>query len=125
MHKSRVGPIILQAKLGFVLITRTRYNGTGHAWPLGFHGYPSEDSDMHALFLAHGPSFMKGKQIASFPNVEIYQLLSYLVGVTPSAHNGTDTWMAGIKTVMNENGHGIMAKTLETAQFFSLNSVKV
>lgn len=101
-YKSRIGPIVVQAHSGFVITTRSEYNGTGeYPWPLGFHGYPLDDVDMHAMFLAYGPSFKKGKQIEAFSNVEIYQLISHLLGITPSSHDGTIDWMDRMKTLLN------------------------
>lgn len=88
----------MQADSGFVITTRSGYNGTGN---LGLHGYSTEDPDMHAIFLAHGPSFKKGKRIDAFSNVEVYQLISHLLGITPSAHNGSMAWMEKMKAIMS------------------------
>ena len=101
LYKTRVGPIILQAHLGYVItVTNTSTSNASYPWPLGFHGYPTTDKEMHALFLANGPSFIKGNKIPPFSNVEIYQLVSYLLGIRPSSHNGSTVWMDEMKTRM-------------------------
>ena len=42
-----------------------------------------------ALFIAHGPDFKKGVEVESFQNIELYNLMSYLLKVTPAPNNGT------------------------------------
>lgn len=86
--------------MGYSFTTRSSYNGNGTFQGKGNHGYPSEDPDMHGIFLAYGPSFQKGKRIDSFHNTEIYQLISHLLGITPSFHNGTKDWMEKMKAIM-------------------------
>ena len=42
-----------------------------------------------ALFIAHGPDLKRGVEIESFQNIELYNLMSHLLGVTPAPNNGT------------------------------------
>ena len=44
---------------------------------------------MQAVFIAHGPAFRRGTTIPPFENVNIYSLLAHLLGVTPSANDGS------------------------------------
>ncbi|KAI5076185.1 hypothetical protein GOP47_0008250 [Adiantum capillus-veneris] len=55
----------------------------------GAHGYDNEASSMHPIFIAHGPQFAKGRQIASFVNVEVYNLIASILGIQGAANNGT------------------------------------
>jgi len=41
------------------------------------------------FFFAHGPAFKKNFEIKSFNNVDIYQMMCLILGVTPAANNGT------------------------------------
>ncbi len=55
--------------------------GTRRVFP-GRHGYdPRLVKEMQATFMAWGPQFKKGKQIGSFENVHIYELVARLLGL--------------------------------------------
>nr|WP_294944729.1 ectonucleotide pyrophosphatase/phosphodiesterase [uncultured Mucilaginibacter sp.] len=48
----------------------------------GWHGYdPTVVKDMHATFYAWGPAFKKHLNIAAFPNVDVYNLVSHILGL--------------------------------------------
>ncbi|XP_066278029.1 venom phosphodiesterase-like [Branchiostoma lanceolatum] len=55
----------------------------------GAHGYDNEYRSMHALFVAHGPAFKQNTKSQPFQNIELYDLMADLVGVTPAPNNGT------------------------------------
>ncbi|XP_078587029.1 venom phosphodiesterase 2-like isoform X1 [Branchiostoma floridae x Branchiostoma japonicum] len=55
----------------------------------GTHGYDNEYRSMHALFVAHGPAFKQNTISQPFQNIELYDLMADLVGVTPAPNNGT------------------------------------
>jgi predicted AlkP superfamily pyrophosphatase or phosphodiesterase len=55
---------------------------------LGAHGYDPAEPDMAALFIAHGPAFRAGVELAPFDNVSVYPLLARLIGVAPEANDG-------------------------------------
>ncbi|XP_063613826.1 venom phosphodiesterase 2-like [Penaeus indicus] len=55
----------------------------------GDHGYDYFFEDMNALFLAHGPSFHRNVEVEAFQNIELYNLMCQLLGVTPAPNNGT------------------------------------
>ncbi len=54
----------------------------------GAHGYDNHDPLMGALFIANGPAFRNGLVIPPFPNVDIYPLMTKLLGITPLANDG-------------------------------------
>jgi predicted AlkP superfamily pyrophosphatase or phosphodiesterase len=56
---------------------------------LGEHGYDNASSDMRALFVARGPDFKPGSTIGEFPNVDVYDLLARLLGLSPAPNDGT------------------------------------
>ncbi|MDQ2767429.1 MAG: ectonucleotide pyrophosphatase/phosphodiesterase [Gemmatimonadota bacterium] len=56
---------------------------------LGEHGYDNANGDMRALFLARGPDFKSGSTISEFPNVDLYDLLARLLGLSPAPNDGS------------------------------------
>jgi predicted AlkP superfamily pyrophosphatase or phosphodiesterase len=48
----------------------------------GWHGYdPSVIKDMHASFIAWGPAFKKHLQIPAFKNIDVFNLISRILGI--------------------------------------------
>lgn len=48
----------------------------------GWHGYdPTVIKDMHATFYAWGPAFKKHLNITAFPNVDVYNMISQVLGL--------------------------------------------
>jgi predicted AlkP superfamily pyrophosphatase or phosphodiesterase len=58
----------------------------------GWHGYdPSVVKDMHATFLAWGPAFKPHTTIPSFQNVDVFNLIKNILGLTYTGKvDGTD-----------------------------------
>jgi len=54
----------------------------------GEHGYPPEAPSMRAAFVAEGPDFRRGVELAPFDNVDVYPLLMRLLGVEPLGNDG-------------------------------------
>lgn len=55
---------------------------------LGNHGYDNNDPHMRALFIARGPAFRKGLTVSAFPNVDVYPLMTHLLGIKAQPHDG-------------------------------------
>jgi len=47
----------------------------------GNHGYDNREKDMWAIFYATGPAFKKGYVQKMFPNISVYPLIAYLLGI--------------------------------------------
>jgi len=80
----RITPIVGVLDDGWMLEWR-------HAKPYGDggeHGYDNAVPNMRALFVAHGPDFRPGSAIAEFPNVDVYDLLARLLGLSPAPNDG-------------------------------------
>lgn len=58
---------------------------------LGEHGYDIDGPLMHALFIAHGPGFRAGVVVDGFPNVDVYPLMTHLLGIKAQANDGNMT----------------------------------
>ena len=59
----------------------TRYSG-------GAHGYDNAYPDMHGIFFAQGPAFKKGHKQKAFINTNIYNIVTYTLGLTPAENDG-------------------------------------
>lgn len=55
---------------------------------LGEHGYDNTDPTMRALFVAHGPAFRRGVVVDEFPNVDVYPLITHLLGIPAQPNDG-------------------------------------
>jgi predicted AlkP superfamily pyrophosphatase or phosphodiesterase len=80
----RVPTIVCLAEDGWLL---RLHSGKSHAL-LGEHGYDPADPHMAAVFLAHGPAFAHGVVLPAFDNVDVYPLLTTVLGVKPEPNDG-------------------------------------
>lgn len=55
---------------------------------LGEHGYDNAEPLMQAPFVAHGPAFRVGAKLPAFPNVDVYPLMTHLLGLPAAANDG-------------------------------------
>lgn len=60
----------------------------------GAHGYDPANPDMHALFMAFGPSISPTASLALFDNVDVYPLLAALTGIAPLPSDGNPATLA-------------------------------
>ncbi|WP_235974207.1 ectonucleotide pyrophosphatase/phosphodiesterase [Luteimonas deserti] len=83
----RVPPIVCQMHPGWDAISeaglarrpqRTR----------GSHGYDPDLPEMRAMFVAHGPVFRRGVTLDGFDNVDVYPLLTRLLGIEAQPNDG-------------------------------------
>jgi predicted AlkP superfamily pyrophosphatase or phosphodiesterase len=84
----RVPQLVCAADTGW-RITTTGYLAThkGHI-SIGEHGYDNADPRMRALFIAHGPAFRSDITVPEFPNVDVYPLMTHLLGIPAAANDG-------------------------------------
>ncbi|AKS43371.1 alkaline phosphatase family protein [Wenzhouxiangella marina] len=57
--------------------------------PRGMHGWDPAFRDMHGVFLAHGPTFAAGSRAPTVRSVDLYALMSHLLGIDPAEHQGS------------------------------------
>jgi len=91
-HNPRVPP--------FFCLPTTGWSITTHSYKpkkpeLGNHGFDPYSPEMAAIFIAQGPAFRHGAKLANFDNVDVYPLLTRLLGVTPQPNDGHLTDVAG------------------------------
>jgi predicted AlkP superfamily pyrophosphatase or phosphodiesterase len=85
----RIAAIVCAAEDGWQLETQSFLNRP-NAKPMGGeHGYDNADPNMRALFIAHGPAFKQGVVLPEFDNVDVYPLLTKVLGITPQPNDGS------------------------------------
>jgi predicted AlkP superfamily pyrophosphatase or phosphodiesterase len=80
----RVPPIVCLAQRGWSINVATAKARTDVAT----HGYDPADPTMRAVFVAHGPAFRRGVVLPTFDNVDIYPLMTRLLGVQGEPGDG-------------------------------------
>ena len=64
----------------------------------GDHGWDNAEPSMQALFVASGPAFRPGKQLATFDNTDVYPLIREMIGLPPAT--GIDGTAAPFRGVL-------------------------
>jgi predicted AlkP superfamily pyrophosphatase or phosphodiesterase len=78
---NRVGDIVLLSKWP---------KAFGDKLPVGTHGFnPFKVTDMGATFIAWGPAFKEPLQIPAFKNVEVYDVMTQILGIKRLPNDGT------------------------------------
>jgi len=60
----------------------------------GDHGYDWKCRDMHSIFYAEGPAFRKGFRIDTLYNVDIYNIVTGILGLVPAPNDGNQERIA-------------------------------
>ena len=87
----RVPPIVCLADRGWYFVTASALAKRWKEHPRdgGAHGYDPFDPTMRAVFVAHGPAFKSGVVLPVFDNVDVYPLLTRLIGVKGDKGDGS------------------------------------
>lgn len=84
----RVPQLLCLADVGWRITTSDYAAKKKGKLSLGEHGYDNEAPQMQALFVAHGPAFRQGVTVPSFPNVDVYPLMTHLLDLPAAANDG-------------------------------------
>ncbi len=88
----RIAPIICSSDEGWITTNHKRYEdwiddlNLGHL--RGAHGYDNELPSMRATFIAHGSAFKKRLVIEPFENIQVYNVMARILGLTPAKNDG-------------------------------------
>lgn len=93
-NNRRIAPITCVAREGWQIMSRERYEKDKRENKLptrrtGEHGYDNRLESMRAIFIAHGAAFKKGKTVEPFENVNIYHIMTKILGLTPAKNDGS------------------------------------
>ena len=86
----RVPPIVCLAETGWYFATAAaiKKRWVEHPRDGGAHGYDPADPTMRAVFVARGPAFKAGVVLPLFDNVDVYPLLTTVIGVKGDSGDG-------------------------------------
>jgi predicted AlkP superfamily pyrophosphatase or phosphodiesterase len=80
----RIPAVVLIADPGWVAGVRLKPSG----YNKGDHGYDWKFRDMHSIFYAEGPAFKKGFAVDTLYNVDVYNIISKILKLTPAPNDG-------------------------------------
>ncbi len=83
---NRIFDIVCVADSAWSIYWKASHFSTG-----GNHGYDPSNRNMHAIFYATGPAFLKNYVSAPFQNIHIYPLFARILGLIPAATDGSLT----------------------------------
>ncbi len=96
----RIAPIVCSSDLGWFMTSRERYDTQKKSDDFdktrGAHGYDNRYQEMQATFIAHGVAFKKGYVAEPFSNVEVYNLMCKILGLTPAKNDGNLKHLRGM-----------------------------
>ena len=88
----RIAPIVCSSDEGWFMTTKRRHDeqkkSPDFAQTRGAHGYDNRYQSMGATFVAHGPAFKRGYVAEPFSNVEVYNVMCKILGLTPAKNDG-------------------------------------
>ncbi|KAG0622142.1 hypothetical protein M758_3G074900 [Ceratodon purpureus] len=88
----RIQPIIGMVAEGYrVAAKRTRRSMCG-----GAHGYDNAYLSMRTIFFGHGPQFARGRKVPSFENVQLYNVMTSILGIPAAPNNGTPSFVESV-----------------------------
>lgn len=104
-NSKRIAPILVLPEPGWRLIqqqSEARYEQmAAEGKTSGSHGYDNASETMQAIFIGHGPAFKAGKTIPAFTNIELYNLMCRILGLTPAANDGNPAWPDSVLGTLN------------------------
>jgi predicted AlkP superfamily pyrophosphatase or phosphodiesterase len=56
----------------------------------GAHGFDNRLESMRAIFIAKGPAFKQATVVEAFPNVDVYNVMAWILGLTPAKNDGNE-----------------------------------
>lgn len=82
----RIPEIIMIADAGYTITNRAFYEQRGLV--AGAHGFDHEAPEMRTVFFASGPAFASGETVPAFSALNLYELMTHLLGVEPAENDG-------------------------------------
>ena len=92
-HNSRIAPIVCTPDEGWRIFALQKYKeeqqtGMIPNHMIGAHGYDNAVPSMRATFIAHGPAFKSGLVVEPFNNLDVYDIMTTILGLKPAANDG-------------------------------------
>jgi predicted AlkP superfamily pyrophosphatase or phosphodiesterase len=88
----RIAPLLVLPAEGWILtnsreFSELRAKGETKA-NRGGHGYDNQLPSMRAIFIGHGDAFRKGKIVEPFENIQVYNIMTRILGLKPAPNDG-------------------------------------
>lgn len=80
--------LLISAKSGYLFSDATTGNVISPAKDRGAHGYLTDDSSMHAIFIAWGATIKKGVRLTQVSNVDVAPTIAALLGLEMKSASG-------------------------------------
>lgn len=91
-NSPRIAPLLVLPDEGWILTNRQDFaemKTKGRLKePGGGHGYDNQLASMRAIFIAHGERFKKERVVAPFANIQVYNIMTRLLGLKPAPNDG-------------------------------------
>lgn len=84
----RIAPIVCQMHEGWDALFPDKLAKRPPKGMRGSHGFDPALPSMRAVFLAQGPDLAKGKTLPGFDNVDVYPLMTRLLGIPAAPNDG-------------------------------------
>jgi predicted AlkP superfamily pyrophosphatase or phosphodiesterase len=88
----RIAPLLVLPAEGWILTNQSAFAELqlkGEAKKSrGGHGYDNRLPSMRAIFVAHGEAFKKGKIVPPFENIQVYNIMTRILGLKPAPNDG-------------------------------------
>jgi predicted AlkP superfamily pyrophosphatase or phosphodiesterase len=90
----RIGAVVCMADESWKMVSRSWYEDDRKKPNRpknvrGAHGYDNQLRSMRAIFIARGPAFRRGATVDAFPNVDVYNVMTSVLGLVPAQNDGT------------------------------------
>jgi predicted AlkP superfamily pyrophosphatase or phosphodiesterase len=85
-NNPRIAPIIAIADEGWTITDRSYFERRQGRLSAATHGFDNQLKSMQGIFIAHGPSFRKGITVPAFSCVQVYPLMTHILGLDPAPH---------------------------------------
>lgn len=88
----RIAPLLVLESEGWILTNRQQFaemqaKGETNSFR-GGHGYDNQLPSMRAIFIGHGEAFRKGRVVEPFENIQVYNIMTRILGLKPAPNDG-------------------------------------
>jgi ectonucleotide pyrophosphatase/phosphodiesterase family protein 2 len=78
---------------GWIVLSRELYRApartaNGGVVYGGAHGFDNRLESMRAIFVGHGPAFKQSLVVEPFENVDVYNVMTEILGLKPASNDG-------------------------------------
>jgi predicted AlkP superfamily pyrophosphatase or phosphodiesterase len=84
----RIPPVWIVPEEGWEIYFRSHFETYRKTFNHGDHGYDPAFTSMHGIFIANGPSFLRGVELPEMENIHVYNLLCAALGLKPAPNDG-------------------------------------